>query len=587
VGKTTLAAEYAHRHLAGLGIAWQLPAEDPVVLAAAMAELAAQAGGRGMADPRDPVASAHAILAAWPGQWLLIFDNAPGEAAVRRFLPPAGPGRVLITSQSQHWPGAHVVDVPVLDPDVAAGFLTSRTGDPDQQAAAELATELGGLPLALAQAAAYTRATGITLARYLDLFRQRQAGLLARGEAPGHPASVAATIGLALSRLDAEALAAGGLLRLLAFLAPEPVPLTLLLSSQARQRRRRLPARRHRRAGPSDAGAGPGADVTGAIGPLLGDQLAITDTVGALRRYSLVTPAGDDTVLTHRLVQAVTQDQVPAGQARAWQHAAATLTNAAIPADPTLPAGWPACAALLPHAQALLSLTSGGMWRIARYLGHSGSYAAARDTFARIAAAYEQADGYGPGHRDTLAARNQLASWTGEAGDPAGARDQLAALLPNTERVLGPDHPDTLATRHELARFTGGAGDPAGARDQLAALLPDKERVLGPGHPDTLGTRHELASFTGEAGDPAGARDQLAALLPDTERVLGPDHPDTLTTRHNLASFTGQAGDPAGARDRLAALLPIRERALGPDHPSTLITRRSLEYWTSQAGPAS
>ena len=55
----------------------------------------------------------------------------------------------------------------MLDPDVAAGFLVSRTGDPDRQAAADLAGELGGLPLALEQAAAYMQATGDTLAGYL------------------------------------------------------------------------------------------------------------------------------------------------------------------------------------------------------------------------------------------------------------------------------------------------------------------------------------------------------------------------------------------------------------------------------------
>jgi len=40
------------------------------------------------------------------------------------------------------------------------------------------------------------------------------------------------------------------------------------------------------------------------------------------------------------------------------------------------------------------------------------------------------------------------------AGDAAGARDQFAALLP-VLRVLGPEHPGTLAARHELARWTG------------------------------------------------------------------------------------------------------------------------------------
>jgi hypothetical protein len=39
---------------------------------------------------------------------------------------------------------------------------------------------------------------------------------------------------------------------------------------------------------------------------------------------------------------------------------------------------WPACAALLPHAQAALPADSDGLGRIANYLGSSGSYAAAR-----------------------------------------------------------------------------------------------------------------------------------------------------------------------------------------------------------------
>jgi hypothetical protein len=73
------------------------------------------------------------------------------------------------------------------------------------------------------------------------------------------------------------------------------------------------------------------------------------------------------------------------------------------------------------------------------------------------------------------------------------------ALLPVEERVLGPEHPDTLAARANLARWTGRAGDAAGARDQLAALLHIVERVLGPGHPDTLITRANLSHWAGQA----------------------------------------------------------------------------------------
>ena len=227
-GKTSVAVEYAYRHLAEAGVAWQFAAEDATVLAAGFGELAAQLGARGLADARDPVASVHAVLARFPAPWLLIFDNAADLASVAAFLPPAGPGRVLITSQNPNWPG-QPLEVPVLDPDVAAGFLVSRTGDPDRQAARDLAGMLGGLPLALEQAAAYMQATGDTLAGYLALFRQRRADLLARGEPAGYGKTVASTWALAFDRLQQTEPGAVGLLRLLAFCAPEAVPLRLLL----------------------------------------------------------------------------------------------------------------------------------------------------------------------------------------------------------------------------------------------------------------------------------------------------------------------------------------------------------------------
>jgi hypothetical protein len=99
-GKTSVAVEYAHRHLAEVGVAWKFPAEDATVMAAGFAELAAQLRAQDLPGSRDPVASVHAVLAASPADWLLVFDNAPCRAAVEAFMPPAGPGRVLVTSQS-------------------------------------------------------------------------------------------------------------------------------------------------------------------------------------------------------------------------------------------------------------------------------------------------------------------------------------------------------------------------------------------------------------------------------------------------------------------------------------------------------
>ena len=41
---------------------------------------------------------------------------------------------------------------------------------------------------------------------------------------------------------------------------------------------------------------------------------------------------------------------------------------------------------------------------------------------------------------------DNLANWTGRAGDPAGARDLYAALLPVRERISGP-HTRNVAPR--------------------------------------------------------------------------------------------------------------------------------------------
>ena len=62
----------------------------------------------------------------------------------------------------------------------------------------------------------------------------------------------------------------------------------------------------------------------------------------------------------------------------------------------------------------------------------------------------------GPGMKGV---RADLAWWTGEAGDPAAARDQYAALLPVRERVLGPEHSGTQAARERRLGYWTNEAD--------------------------------------------------------------------------------------------------------------------------------
>jgi hypothetical protein len=73
---------------------------------------------------------------------------------------------------------------------------------------------------------------------------------------------------------------------------------------------------------------------------------------------------------------------------------------------------------LLPHAQDVLGLSSGGIRRVAQALGFSGDYAAARNLCALVANTLQGSGDYGPKHPSTLAVRSNLAHWTRRRGVP-------------------------------------------------------------------------------------------------------------------------------------------------------------------------
>ena len=70
-GKTSVAIEYAHRHLAEVGVCWQFPAEDPAVLAAEFARAGRPAGGAGGGGPAGSggVGACGAGPGRRPGGW--------------------------------------------------------------------------------------------------------------------------------------------------------------------------------------------------------------------------------------------------------------------------------------------------------------------------------------------------------------------------------------------------------------------------------------------------------------------------------------------------------------------------------------
>lgn len=574
VGKTSLARAYAQRYQDQYELVWWVRAEDPEAVAGEFRALLDILAPQYAEQTHDPVQAIHAVLANRTGRWLLIIDNIAEPEALRGLLPAAGAGDVLVTSRAGTWPDRRMMlPVTPLAQTHAVDLVTTLSGDPDQATAAVLAHELGGLPLALAQAGCYVAHSALDLAGYLALYRYRRAELHHEGHAPDYPATVATTWQLTFDQLTPLARA---LLNLLAWYAPDTIPLDQLLAPDTDHRQ--LPE-------PVDT----------PLRPLLSDPLQQHRAITELVAYGLLTRAGPrGSVTVHRLVQAVTADQLTArDHHNPWITAAATLLDAACPRWPdarvaTMTDGQN-LQTLQTHVRVLLEhlhpdqpITLDLRYTLASWIGMTGDNARARKLGTALVEDSERI--LGPDHPGTMIARRGLAYWTGKAGDVLSARESAAAVVQDMTRVLGPHDRHTLLARTNLARWTGAAGDAVSARHLAAAVHDDAQRVLGPDDRYTLVTRVNLAHWTGAAGDVSGARELAAAVVLDAQRVLGPDDRYTLVTRADLARWTGEAGDVVSARELAAKLVEDDERVLGPDHRHTLLARANLARWTGAAG---
>jgi hypothetical protein len=586
VGKTQLAAAVARaaRDSGDLHLLLWLSAASAEAIVTGYARAAAQVTG---VDPGDPPAAAAALL-EWLGKstsrWLIILDDLTDPRDADGWWPPRTPtGRVVVTTRRRDAALAThgaLVEVGPFSPAEAHAYLVAKFADQPERLvdADNLAQDLGHLPVALAQAAAYILDRNLTCASYRTRFADRRrtmAELLPDTLPDDYTRPVTVTLSLSVdvaNQLEPVGLAKP-LMAIFAVLDPSGAPHGLLTCGAVLDYLTRY----------RDPKAGTGLvnreRVQDALTCLVRLNLADVSAEGPLHRVSV-----------HGLVQRAVRDQVSAEMLEA---AVETAAKSLLELWSRAQQDAGVAQTLRANAEALRSHGEERLWqsgahdlllRVGQSLGETGLVAAAVDYLQCLS--IEGHERLGADHPDTLAIRYHLAFWQGEAGNAAGAATAFEALLADQLRVLGPDHPDTLRTRGDLASWWGDAGNAARAAAAFEALLVDQLRVLGPDDPDTLTTRHELAYWRGDAGDVAGAAAAFESLLTDRLRVLGADHPVTLITRNNLAFWRGEAGDVAGAVTELDRLLTDRLRVLGPDHPDTLTTRHNLAGWRGRAGDA-
>jgi tetratricopeptide (TPR) repeat protein len=480
IGKTRLAVEYALRREAEHSALLFVRADTPAALDTSLAALAGpdilDLPEKDAREDAMKIAAALGWCEAHPG-WLMILDNVddpPAVAAVAKLLARLRGGKVVVTGRAGNFPASlRKLELGGRDAPSSVAFLMERTDEDrahspdDAKLAQELAGELGGLALGLEQAGAYIATERIGFARYLELWREKRAKVLSWFDKTlmsyDHDAGLAATWATSVDRLTPDA---RRLLERLAFLAPEPIPDSLLDV-----------------AAPGDP---EGFDARSARANLFAYSLASRAAVETGK-------AAQDGFVVHRLVQDFARRTMTEECRSAALREALGWLNAAFVGDAQDAQNWPILDALASHALALAQRgdEAGIAEPTARLLSDLGLllYSKARfgiaEPLCRRALAIREAK-YGPEHPDVATSLNNLAVLLQATNRPSEAEQLYQRALAIDEVAYGLNDPIVARDLNNLATLLYRTGRPGEAEPLFRRATAVCEVSRGLQHVSTI-----------------------------------------------------------------------------------------------------
>jgi tetratricopeptide (TPR) repeat protein len=603
IGKTQVAIEYAYRHQEQYDVLWLARAVDPSTLTLSYAELARELEltSPEVVDLQIRMQATRRWLADHD-RWLLIFDDCPSVEALRPFLPPSPRGHVIVTSRNTEWHGSgrRLVLEP-LAREESMELLLRASGRTDPEETDELAAVLGDRPLALSMVGALVETTGDGFAM---IQRKIEAGLEAAGSPALASAPIAVSFASAMIAAQGKHPAAGPLLDVIAFMAPERIPLALL--------------REH----PSVL-APPIVAVTR-------DNQLLDRLIGDLARLCVLTRDGDF-ISIHPLLQTVARS----GKSG---RAAAALLGVAFPAADDL-ATWQRAESLLPHALAVLAeprldVEAPGealalLERVAEHLrlrldltqaisfqrravaiverlraADTPTLAAtitalavmlrengqAREAMAQIkrAAKIAGAPEATPADVRVVPLLRESAIMLASQGDGARAREALERALQVDRAAHGTDDHLSIAETLSLqALVAANEGTYRVAVALLEQALSIQRKRFGPeGGPIVVRTLARLGQLRREMGDLEGAREIFESALEGARTSLqGGRDPIVVVLLNDLAIVLERQGDLAGSRRLLEEALDLGRTIYGTDTGAeSAVTMHNLGRVLSTAG---
>ena len=423
VGKSVIAKQYAWTHRERFQGIWWIRADNTETMIEDLLALGARLIPNVQNRP-DRDAAVHAVLdhiahiGSSNGQgtqwWLLIYDNVEQPQDIEYMTPREG-ACILITSRWTDWYGyAEEFPIDTFSPHTAITYLLEHSHDTNRQAASELAKDLGYLPLALEHARTYCWRTRCGFENY----RARLPELIKKApKSARYPETVYATFDLAIHNASKASSVAEQLIELLAFFAPENIPLDLISNALTNEEER-------------------------------------DEAVSALANVSLMSFStfndGSSSISLHRLVQEVARGRMGENKRAAiFQGLDAMLTSWPSGNDGSNPSFWPICSRLLPHAMALLKHTNTDEYnddRTADLLSFVGHHLDSRGAYSTVEPLYRRALDIrqrvlGEEHPDTASSYNNVASNLDDQGKYEEAEPLHRRALEIMKAIVSPTHP--------------------------------------------------------------------------------------------------------------------------------------------------
>ncbi|SCL28499.1 Tetratricopeptide repeat-containing protein [Micromonospora nigra] len=602
VGKSQLAVEYVHRHRGDYDLIWWIPAERSTQINASFVELAARLNlTTAEADIGSARAAVHEALRLgrpYP-RWLLIFDNAESPESLRPFLPSGGSGDIIITSRNPQWATvARTLEVDVFSRAESVELLRRRGPELSDAEADRLAEQLGDLPLALEQAAAWRAATGMPAEEYLRLFDQKRIDLLEQAPPMDYQLPVAAAWNVSLDRLESSNPAAFRLLQLCSFLAPDPIPRTLFQGAQ-------------------------NDDIHPDLNVALRDPMRLSKATRDIGRYALARVSHrTNSLQMHRLIQAVLIDRMSEQERVTIRRSAHLLLASADRNDPDSPQNWQSYAELYPHVMASDAVHSDNPWvqqlilNEAKYLYWWGDFSTSLDLSRqaydvwRVTLGEDASMTLAIGHwlgfmlyrlgrhreaaqlnarirdlherrgeddnEDLLRAIGAVAADLRAAGEFQQALEMDEDLYRRHLRALGEDEPTTLNAAHNLAVSLRLTGDIRRAYEVDEKTHRHRVLLFGEDHAHTLESHLNLIIDRRELGEYLPARAEMQNVVDRLPQVWGSAQTQVLTARRRLASAVRKAGDHRAALELSREVRDGFASRFGPQHPDTLLASFGL-----------